>query len=582
MKGVPFPMLGRRILHLFLFALATSSVATVQVSGQYYSQNGNTQRQRPAQTGDITLTGVVVNSATGEPIPRALIQMMGMASRVALTDSEGKFEFDNLPETQAMLTAHKPGYFSEMELRQGAARLKPTAITANMGSVTVKLTPAGVVSGRVTTADGEPVESAGVMLKFRSIQNGRRQLMNRGGASTDEDGFFRIGNLQPGTYYLYTNGNSRLITAGDEAVTPAYYPGVSDVSGASPLEVRAGSTTVGDLILHKEKAYHVSGIVTGLLPNQSASVELLGPDGENLPVQASVRPDGNTFELRRVPAGSYTLKVIAQQRITPGMIGSTVTGMVTGAVSSGGGMPRMPQMYTGSIPLTVGGDMTNVTVSAQPAATIPVVVRTDFTNKQSDNEGSFVSYGGSRRYQQYVMLHLIRTDGQRGDNYAQMAGQGDNMSLMIQNVEPGRYRVEFMQMGNFYVRSATLGNTDLLRDDLVVGGGDSQPIEVVVRDDAASLSGTARCEDTQCWVLIVPDGNAAIQPRQAFVDPQGGFSQMGLAPGSYRIYAFDRVDGIEYTNPEAMKAYGAHAETVVLTAGQKAQVNVDLTKVSDQ
>jgi hypothetical protein len=163
-----------------------------------------------------------------------------------------------------------------------------------------------------------------------------------------------------------------------------------------------------------------------------------------------------------------------------------------------------------------------------------------------------------------------------------MTGQGDNMSLMIQNVEPGRYRVEFMQMGNTYVRSATYGNTDLLRDELVVAGGDSQPIEVVVRDDPASLSGTARCEDTQCWVFIVPDGNTAFQPRTVWVDPQGSFQQMGLAPGSYRVYAFDRADGIEYTNPEAMKAYGAHAETVVLTAGQKAQVNVDLTKVADQ
>ena len=249
-------------------------------------------------------------------------------------------------------------------------------------------------------------------------------------------------------------------------------------------------------------------------------------------------------------------------------------------------MGRMPQMYTGSVPITVRGDLNNVTVAIQPAATIPVVVRTDFTEKQADDDmraTESVTVGRGRRYQQYVMLHLIRTDGQHGDNYAQMSGSTDNPALTLQNVEPGRYRVEFQQMGNTYVRSATYGNTDLLRDELVVaGGGESQPIEVVVRDDAASLSGTAHCEDTQCWVLIVPDGNNAIQPRTTFVNPQGSFQQMGLAPGSYRVYAFDRVDGIEYTNPEAMKAYGAHAETVVLSAGQKAQVNVDLTKVSNQ
>jgi Carboxypeptidase regulatory-like domain len=574
MKGVPFPMSRSRLLFLFVAAVAITAVSHAQLTGYPPQRQGTA----PAQTGTITLSGIVVNSVTGEPVPRAIVQMNGMVSRVALTDAEGRFQFENLPETQAMLMAHKPGYFTEMELRQGMGRMKPTTITAGMGSITVKLYPAGVVTGRVTTADGEPVESAGVSLKVRMIQNGRRQLMNRNGASTDEDGYFRIGNLQPGTYYLYSNGYSRLITDSDEVYSPAYYPGVSDVSGASAIEVHAGSTTVADLTLRKEKAYRVSGVVTGLLPNQNAQVELLGPDGENLPEQSAVRGDGNTFELRRVPAGSYTLKVVSQQRMNPGAAGSSV--VFTG--SMGQGAPRMPQVYTGSIPLNVSGDLTNVSVSVQPAATIPVVVRTDFTNKQSDNEGTSGSLGNSRRYQQYVMLHLVRTDGQRGDNYSQMSGPAESMSLSIQNVEPGRYHVEFMPMGNNYVRSATYNNTDLLRDDLVVAGGDSQPIEVVVRDDAASLTGTARCEDSQCWVLIVPDGNAAIQPRQAFVNPQGSFEQAGLAPGSYRIYAFDRLDGIEYTNPEAMKAYGAHAETVVLTAGQKAQVNVDLTKVSDQ
>ena len=574
MKGVPFPMSGIRRVFLFIAIAAIAGVASAQLTG--YSPQRGMQRQQPAQTGNITLSGIVVNSVTGEPIPRAMVQMNGMVSRVALTDAEGRFQFENLPETQAMLVARKPGYFSEMELRQGMGRMTPTLITSGMGSVTVKLSPAGVVTGRVTAADGEPVESAGVSLKVRMIQNGRRQLVNRNGAGTDEDGYFRIGNLQPGTYYLYSNGFSRLSAATDEVFSPAYYPGVNDVAGASAIEVRAGSTSVADLTLRKEKAYRVSGVVTGLLPNQMAQVQLLGPDGDHIPVQSLARGDTNTFELRRVPAGSYTLKVFAQTRMNVGPGGNSA--VFTGSM---GGAPRMPQMYTGSIPLTVSGDLNNVSVSVQPAANIPVVVRTDFTNKQSDS-GSTASGINSRRYQQNVMLHLIRADGQRGDNYAQMSGPPDNMSLSIQNVEPGRYHVEFTPMGNTYVRSATYGNTDLLRDDLIVAGGDSQPIDVVVRDDAASLSGTARCEDSQCWVLIVPDGTSAIQARQAFVNPQGSFEQSGLAPGSYRIYAFDRLDGIEYTNPEAMKAYGAHAETVMLTAGQKAQVSVDLTKVSDQ
>jgi hypothetical protein len=235
-------------------------------------------------------------------------------------------------------------------------------------------------------------------------------------------------------------------------------------------------------------------------------------------------------------------------------------------------------MYSGSAPLIVAGDVSGVTVAVQPTANIPVNVRTEFNNPQAD---AGVSGKRGRPVGQYANLRLVRTDGQPGDNFAQV---DENQNLTIRNVEPGRYRVEFMQMGgDTYVRSATYGNTDLLHDELVVAnGGDSQPIEIVVRDDAASLSGTANCDNVQCWVLIAPDSSSAVQPRMVFVNPQGVFQSAGLAPGSYHVYAFDRNDGIEFANPDAMKGYGAHAETVVLSAGQKAQVNVSLTKVTDQ
>jgi hypothetical protein len=48
------------------------------------------------------------------------------------------------------------------------------------------------------------------------------------------------------------------------------------------------------------------------------------------------------------------------------------------------------------------------------------------------------------------------------------------------------------------------------------------------------------------------------------------------------VYAVDRTDGLEFTNADAMKAYNAKAETVILSAGQKTQINLELTKVTDQ
>ena len=101
----------------------------------------------------------MVNSATGEPIPRALVQLMGPLQRSDLTDSQGSFRFEGVPEGRAMFMARKPGFFSSEELsRGGGGPRAPMMITADVSSLVLKLTPEGIVTGIVTGDDGEPLE----------------------------------------------------------------------------------------------------------------------------------------------------------------------------------------------------------------------------------------------------------------------------------------------------------------------------------------------------------------------------------------------------------------------------------------
>ena len=539
-----------------------------QASGQSVYTPGQ-RASAPAQTGDITLTGKVVNSVTGEGIPRALVEIGGMQGRSQLTDSSGKFQFEDLPEMQALVNARKPGYFTDQEISRGY-RMKPVAVTEGMGAITIPLIPAGVVTGHVTRPDADPVEGAFVRLKAQMIVQGRKQWVERGGTRTDEDGAFRIANLVPGKYYLFSDGTVRMTGPPDEAYAPAYYPGVADISGAVPIQVQPGQAFNADLTLQPEKAYRVTGVVSGMQAGQMAMIRVVGSGNENLPIQAMVRPDGG-FEIPRIPAGTYTLKALAQGRM----------GFMGGMGGGGGALPRPAQNYTGSVPINVSGDLTGIAIPLQPAATIPVTVKTDFTNTQTNESGGLVSGPDSQRsFRQFVHITLQRVDGENG-NGSQFDPNGN---MTIRDVEPGRYHVEFSPMGsNIYVASATFGNTDLLHDDLVISsGGDQQAIEVTLRDDAASVAGTADCGNTQCWVLVIPESTAAVAPRQVFVAPTGTFQAIGLPPGSYHVYAFDRIDGIEYANPDAMKAYDGAAETVTLTAGQKSQVSVTMTKVADQ
>src|SRR5215467_1047141 len=57
-----------------------------------------------------TLAGTVVNSVTGKPIPRVLVQLEP-SSRAMLTGPDGSFSFDNVPAGRAEIRLTKPGYF---------------------------------------------------------------------------------------------------------------------------------------------------------------------------------------------------------------------------------------------------------------------------------------------------------------------------------------------------------------------------------------------------------------------------------------------------------------------------------------
>src|SRR5262249_8687466 len=132
--------------------------------------------------------------------------------------------------------------------------------------------------------------------------------------------------------------------------------------------------------------------------------------------------------------------------------------------------------------------------------------------------------------------------------------------------------------GPWYVQSAQCGEADLLREDLAIAGGVRlPPIEVVLRDDAATVVGTVTSEGQTlpAWVIVVPD----LSPRQAkmtFAPVGGEFQFAGLAPGDYSVMAFDRVDGLEYSNLEAVRPYLGNASHVTLQPNENLTVSLKL------
>src|SRR5215472_11644566 len=102
--------------------------------------------QQP-QSPQFKLEGLVVNSVTGKPLSRVLVQMNG---RSMLTGPEGEFSFDSVPAGTSFVGLIKPGYFIPASKPLAGTMGHSINVGPDTGKVVLKLAPEAVVTGQVT------------------------------------------------------------------------------------------------------------------------------------------------------------------------------------------------------------------------------------------------------------------------------------------------------------------------------------------------------------------------------------------------------------------------------------------------
>src|SRR5205807_2449716 len=149
----------------------------------------------------------------------------------------------------------------------------------------------------------------------------------------------------------------------------------------------------------------------------------------------------------------------------------------------------------------------------------------------------------------------------RQDWYSRQTEAGPAMD----KVRPGRYTALATTSAPWYIDSIRCGSTDLAKEELVVAAGQQEPIDVILRDDSASVHGQLKRsgEQANSVVLLVPDSGA---PPFTIVTggEQGRFGEGGIPPGGYLVLAFDDLTGLEYSYPDVLRPYLPKANHLIL------------------
>lgn len=305
------PNPGRLLLSLvFIF------ISTIHICAQ-------TPTATATVAGRVTLNGAPVRGATVALQPDQVNFRLDLKAILrAQTDESGGFRFERVAAGRYILGAIAPGYVAPSDNQYGP---QGKALNLSAGETTddieIKLKPGGVITGRVTDAQGNPVVGEGLELSQLNQQGKPERLFlgpNGNMYATDDRGIYRLFGIPAGRYLISIGfeqrPNSITITSRRVFYGRTFYPDATDEARAKIIEVSEGKETTGiDIVVGGlKKNYDVTGRVVyegeqpavaanvnyGAINEQSKRVGAWGSRGEVTNAQGE-------FRLQNVLPGKY-------------------------------------------------------------------------------------------------------------------------------------------------------------------------------------------------------------------------------------------------------------------------------------
>jgi len=516
-----------------------------------------------------SIEGTVTSSATGQPLRRAQVVLKPAggsgSSLYQTTDESGGFSFPKVPTGRYIITVQRDGFLPLSAGHIGSYKMPPI-FAVNSGqsirSFEFRLTPSGVVSGKVKFDDAEPAANVAIQLYRSYYDRGRHGYATAASTRTDDRGEYRLHGLEPGSYYVAALYQTPPRPSGAEEQTRkdslgnplpelsyavTFFPEAQKMSDAVSLRVGPGEEVAGiDIFLTLVHTVHVRGRVIGAIEGSvvsSPSVALRWNDSDNTasvaaPVDVAIDRDQN-FDISGVTAGPYL--------------------MIASGVENG-----VP--LTGRVPLNVGdADVTNANIVVGAESTWSGKVRVD-------GEDAALPTG--------LVISLEPRRPITSPTRSQVSESGE---FTIPFVPDETYDLYVLNApNNFYLKSVRVANAERLAQGLETSAGGTSPaLDVILGAQAGQVVGRAVTADPKvvasgATIALIPDPPAgrvqAYQTTQA--DEYGNFLLQGLPPGKYLLVGWLDQAPCEIYNPDDFLMCQAQGVSLTIAEGEQQSAQV--------
>ena len=231
----------------------------------------------PQTTGTGLIAGQVIDHSTGGSLGGAVVTLVTMAPStsggtespptaqarrgVAVTNTDGRFVFRDIPAGLYVLTSTLDGYAPGASGRRRPGAIGRPFTIANGARITdarIAMWRLSSISGHVYDDLGEPAIGVTVWA-YRPVMDGGRLELTLGGGgvqATDDRGYYELSGLMPGTYVVGIRSNPMTIAA---STADAYRAAVTSGTTATitsrwpetgAIQIQGRGLTIGDWVLH--------------------------------------------------------------------------------------------------------------------------------------------------------------------------------------------------------------------------------------------------------------------------------------------------------------------------------------------